>query len=136
MAAKKYFNHVLSLNDKYQRAIFNLALIEIKNQEFSSASRLFDRIMEPFESFNNIGYVCMLNGQYDSADIYFRKAIKGSPYYYPEAQKNLEALQILRKQKTADSGIRTTVTPKKTTKKKAPPSCTDSCSKKQTFYCY
>ncbi|MCK5189685.1 MAG: hypothetical protein KAR12_06480, partial [Methylococcales bacterium] len=52
------------------------------------------------ESFNNIGYVCMLNGQYDSADIYFRKAIKGSPYYYPEAQKNLAALQDLRLQKT------------------------------------
>jgi len=105
--AENLFNRALSINEKYQRAIFNLALIKIKNQQFDSANILFSRIMEDYESFNNIGYVCMIDNQFAAAESYFKKAISESPYYYPEAQENLKSLQSARFQTTQHIPVKT-----------------------------
>lgn len=95
-SAKNYFNQALSFDNQYQRAIHNLALIEIKHQQYTAAVALFNRIMPPYESYNNVGYIGMLNGQYDIAETYFRQAIDESPTYFPKAQENLEQLEALR----------------------------------------
>ena len=116
--AKKLFNRALDFNETYQRAIFNLALIEIKNQQFDSANILFTRIMEDYESFNNIGYVCMIDNQFDAAESYFKKAISESPYYYPEAQENLKTLQNIRFKVTKAPAVK--VMPKKKRTKRLP----------------
>lgn len=94
--AQNYFNQALSFDSQYHRAIHNLALIEIKHQQYTAAVTLFNRIMKPYESYNNVGYMCMLNGQYALAESYFRQAIEESPAYFPKAQENLEQLEILR----------------------------------------
>ena len=44
---------------------------------------------------NNIGYVAMLSGDFESADIFLNRAIDESPVYYDTAQENLERLQTL-----------------------------------------
>lgn len=94
--AKYFFNQALSNDNRYNRAIHNLALIEIKNGNFSAATALFNRIMPIHESYNNIGYICMLSGQYDVADEYLRRAINESPVYFPKAQENLKTLSTLK----------------------------------------
>jgi Flp pilus assembly protein TadD len=94
--ARNYFNQALSFDSQYQRAIYNLALIEIKNQQYEAAVTLFNRIMPPYESYNNVGYICMINSQYAAAESYFRQAIDESPSYFPQAQANLEQLESLR----------------------------------------
>jgi len=93
--AKFYFNQALSFDNRYNRAIHNLALIEIQNGNFSTAVALFNRIMPAYESYNNIGYICMLNGQHDMADEYLNRAINESPVYFPKAQENLKTLSTL-----------------------------------------
>ena len=93
--AKYMFNQALSYDKRYDRAIHNLALIEIKNGNFPTATALFNRIMPVQESYNNIGYICMLTGRYDVADEYLRKAIDESPVYFPKAQENLKTLSTL-----------------------------------------
>lgn len=93
--ARNYFNQALSFDNQYQRAIHNLALIEIKHQQYSAAVTLFNRLMPPHESYNNVGYICMLNGQHEAAENYFRKAIEESPMYFPKAEENLEQLKAL-----------------------------------------
>ncbi len=98
--AKLFFNQALGYDNLYKRAIHNLALIEIKNGNFSTAVALFNRIMPAHESYNNIGYICMLNGQYDVADEYLRKAIDESPVYFPKAQENLKTLSTLTARQT------------------------------------
>jgi Flp pilus assembly protein TadD len=95
--AKHFFNQALSFDSKYKRAIHNLALIEIKRGAFPAAIALFNRIMSPHESFNNTGYICMLNGQYDVAEEYFQRAIDESPVYFPKAQENMDTLLTLKK---------------------------------------
>lgn len=94
--AKYLFNQALGYDNKYKRAIHNLALIEIKNGNFSTATALFNRIMPVHESYNNIGYISMLDGQYDVADEYLRRAINESPVYFPKAQENLKTLSTLK----------------------------------------
>jgi len=93
--AKHLFNQALGFDNRYKRAIHNLALIEIKSGNFSTTVALFNRIMPVHESFNNIGYICMLNGQYVAADEYLRRAIDESPVYFPKAQENLKTLSTL-----------------------------------------
>lgn len=95
--ARNYFNQALSFDGQYQRAIHNLALIEIKHRDYTAAVSLFNRIMKPYESYNNIGYICMLNGQYEDAENYFKQAIDESPMYFPKAQENLEQIEVLRR---------------------------------------
>jgi Flp pilus assembly protein TadD len=92
-----FFNQALSFNSKYKRAIHNLALIEIKRGAFPTAVALFNRIMSTHEAFNNTGFICMLNGQYDVAEEYFKRAIDESPVYFPKAQENLNTLLSLEK---------------------------------------
>lgn len=93
--AKHLFNQALNFNNKYDRAIHNLALMYIKEGNVSHAAALFNRIMPVHESFNNIGYISMINGQFSIADEYLRRAIDESPVYFPKAQENLKTLLTL-----------------------------------------
>jgi Flp pilus assembly protein TadD len=98
--AKHFFNQALSFDNKYKRAIHNLALIEIKRGAYPTAIALFNRIMPTHEAFNNTGYICMLNGQYDVAEEYFQRAIDESPVYFPKAQENMNTLLTLKKNRS------------------------------------
>ncbi|MGR9086413.1 MAG: tetratricopeptide repeat protein [Gammaproteobacteria bacterium] len=94
--AKMLYTQALNYDGKYKRAIHNLALIEIRNGHFTTATALFNRIMPVHDSYNNVGYICMVNGQYAAAEEYFRRAIDESPVYFPKAQDNLKTLMSLK----------------------------------------
>jgi uncharacterized protein HemY len=40
-------------------------------------------------AYNTVGYLCMLDKKYDSADEYFQLAINTSPVYYKVANENM-----------------------------------------------
>lgn len=105
LKAKQLFNQALGFDNKNQRAISNLALVEIKHGAYASAVALFNRVMPPHEALNNVGYLCMLNGQYDIAEEFFIRAIDESPVYFPKAQENLNNLLIQRKNRTPYQAI-------------------------------
>ncbi len=125
--AKVFFNQALVNDNHYDRAIHNLALIEIKHGNFSTANAYFNRIMPVYESYNNIGYLCLLTGQYDVAEEYLRRAINESPVYFPKAEENLKTLSKLNKptimlpqqviETTTEAPVSTEVTPAKNTRK-------------------
>lgn len=94
--AKYFFNQALSYDNQYDRTLHNLALIEIKNNNIPAATALFNRIMPVHESYNNIGYISMLLGQYDVAEEYLQRAIDESPVFFPKAQENLKTLSSLK----------------------------------------
>jgi Flp pilus assembly protein TadD len=54
---------------------------------------------------NDIGYVAMLLGDYDSADTFFNRAIDESPIYYDAAVANLERLNTLIDQPAEQSPV-------------------------------
>ena len=59
------------------------------------ALTLFNRIMPNYESYNNIGYLCLLNKKYDYAEKYLQMAINQSPVYFLKANENLKSLRAL-----------------------------------------
>lgn len=95
IAARQYLEEALKLDGAFQRAINNLALIEVNDGHYDRALTLFNRIMPNYESYNNIGYLCLLNKKYDYAEKYLQMAINQSPVYFLKANENLKNLREL-----------------------------------------
>ncbi|MCX7084427.1 MAG: hypothetical protein NTY69_02710 [Methylococcales bacterium] len=95
IAARQYLEEALKLDNGFQRAINNLALIEVSEGHYDRALTLFNRIMPNYESYNNIGYLCLLNKKYEYAEKYLQMAINQSPVYFLKANENLKSLRAL-----------------------------------------
>lgn len=72
----------------------NLRLALAAKGRYTDAIAGTDRAGLP-QVLNNIGYVAMLSGDYESANIFLNRAIDESPVYYDTAEENLERLQSL-----------------------------------------
>ena len=72
----------------------NLRLALAAKGRYTDAIAGTDRAKLP-QVLNNIGYVAMLSGDFESADIFLHRAIDESPVYYDTAEENLERLQTL-----------------------------------------
>lgn len=94
--ARSLFQQALSADPSFQRAQYNLALITAKLGRYQEAIAMFGKLMKPDAAYNNLGYLCMMEGKYDKAEEFFRKAIEISPTYNVTANDNLKALQRMR----------------------------------------
>ena len=47
------------------------------------------------DALNNVGYIAMLRGDYQSAQKYLSQALEGSPIYQEQAASNLDMLRLL-----------------------------------------
>jgi Flp pilus assembly protein TadD len=72
----------------------NLRLALAAKGRYTDAIAGTERAKLP-QVLNNIGYVAMLSGDFESADIFLNRAIDESPVYYDTAEENLERLQTL-----------------------------------------
>ncbi|MDH3588477.1 MAG: tetratricopeptide repeat protein, partial [Gammaproteobacteria bacterium] len=93
--AEKYLKEVLRIEPDHELAIRNLALLEVRRQNPDTALALLERVMSKATANNDVGYLCMLDGQHELAAKYFSTAIRLSPSYYELAQDNLERNQKL-----------------------------------------
>ena len=67
----------------------NLALALARNRRYQGAMSELRVVMPEHEALNNVGYIAMLNGDYEIAVDLLRKATEVSPRYYPRAEANL-----------------------------------------------
>jgi Flp pilus assembly protein TadD len=72
----------------------NLRLALAAKGRYTDAIAGTDKAHLP-QVLNNIGYVAMSRGDFESANIFFNRAIDESPVYYDTAEENLERLQSL-----------------------------------------
>ncbi len=91
--AESYYHKALSIDSNYGKAWSNLGLLFAKQEEYEKATKSFQKIMNRASAINNVGYLCMNEGKYRRAQIYFEEAIRLSPTYFPEAQKNLQEVK-------------------------------------------
>ena len=98
LKANQFYKQALKYNKNYQPAINNLALSETVLSHYDSAFSLFNSILEDYDAYNNMGYICMINGQYSKAEEFFNKAVSLSPFYFPKAQSNIKLLKTMRTQ--------------------------------------
>lgn len=88
------FASSLSHEPDLEVAQSNLRLALAAKGRYTDAIAGTDRAHLP-QVLNNIGYVAMSRGDFESADIFFNRAIDESPVYYDTAEENLERLQTL-----------------------------------------
>jgi tol-pal system protein YbgF len=93
------FRKAINISPNYERAWYNIGLVYTRQERFDDALGAFDNVMSRPKAYNDIGYICMINGDYPRAENYFRKAIKLSSTYYKKAHENLEKMQRLKDKK-------------------------------------
>ena len=94
-SAEKYYRKAV-LNDKYfERAWRNLGLLYSRKGNYDEAISVFTQVEDLPETYNDIGYICMLDERYDIAEAFFKRAIKLAPRYYETANNNLQKNQRL-----------------------------------------
>jgi Flp pilus assembly protein TadD len=91
-SAESYFDAVLVRDPKSPRAWSNLALVAARRGDYKKALHALRQVGEEAQALNDLGYLCLINGNYDDAEDFLRRAIKLSPGFNDRAQKNLTLL--------------------------------------------
>lgn len=94
--AMQYLHQALQYDPKFERARMNLGLIYTRRGEYESALDVFQEQVDAASAHNIIGYISLVNGDYDIAENYLLRAIKLSPTYHVEANRNLKVLERMR----------------------------------------
>jgi len=105
-AAMMHFVQAVNSNPDYDRAWYNIGLIYTREQDYENAFDAFRNVLDTPQSYNDIGYLSMIDGHYDIAATYFQKAVKSSPSYYLKAHENIDKLERLRERGTSTRQIR------------------------------
>ena len=93
--ALPYFYRALDNHLKFDLAWQNIGLVHAVQGNYDKALNAYMQVMSKPEAYNNLGFICMINKQYNNAEHYFRTAIRLSPSYYVKAHENLERLELL-----------------------------------------
>jgi tetratricopeptide (TPR) repeat protein len=91
--AQQYFQMSIAIDQNYEQGWRNLGLVLIRRGDLRGAEDAFGRIMDKHKSLNTVGYVLMLEKEYEGAIRYFNQAIITAPSYYEAAENNLVAAQ-------------------------------------------
>lgn len=94
-AAEIQTRKAIALNTAEPRGWSNLGLIYVRKHRYEDAVEVFSRVMPGHEALNDVGYLAMLDGQYEMAVDYLQQAIEANPRYYPKAQSNLKRAKRL-----------------------------------------
>ena len=88
--AENFFSQAVALNSDYAEAWRNLALLYVRQGRYEKAVHvLVSKFDDMPSAYNTVGYLCMLDKKFDSADEYFQLAINTSPVYYKVANENM-----------------------------------------------
>ncbi len=88
-SAEKYYRKAVLYDKYFERAWRNLGLLYIRKGDYEEAVSAFTQVENLHEAYNDVGFICMLNGKYDISEAFFKRAIKLSPRYYEAANRNL-----------------------------------------------
>jgi tol-pal system protein YbgF len=100
-AAMMRFVQAVNIDPGFERAWYNIGLMYTRQGNYEDAFVAFRNVLGTPQAYNDIGYICMMDGYYDVAESYFNKAVKSSPSYYLKAHENIDRLERLRERNTA-----------------------------------
>jgi len=102
-AAERDFAMALELDPDFSRGWLNLALLEVRRENYDRAFRNLTRIMDAAAAYNDIGYLSMLAGRHDRAETFFGESIRLSPSYNKATHENIDLNGELRQLNESDS---------------------------------
>lgn len=89
-----------------EKAWLNLGLVRARQGRYFEAVQMMARSVDMEVAYNDVGYIAMREGDHDTAEQYFDKAIRMAPRYFAAAQRNLAEV---REHKSAADGRAGTV---------------------------
>jgi Flp pilus assembly protein TadD len=90
--AEEDYRAAIAADAEYERAWRNLGLLYARQRKYGFALRAMSHVMGRHVAANDVGYVAMLDGDYDAAETLFAEAMRLSPRYYKTAQENAAEL--------------------------------------------
>ena len=97
-AAERDFRAALTTDPTYERAWQNLGLVYARRGDYTTAVATLSRVASKHVAANDVGYIAMISGDYEQAELLFADAIRLSPRYYDTANKNAAELRRRRAQ--------------------------------------
>jgi Flp pilus assembly protein TadD len=91
--AKADFLKALEANPEFERAWHNLGLVYAREGAYEKALEAMSKVMAAHVAANDVGYIAMLDGDYDWAEHLFAEAQRLSPRYYKMADDNAAELR-------------------------------------------
>ena len=79
----------------FELAWGNLGMVYASQGLYDDAISAYREIMNEANTYNNIGQIAIDNGDLDVARFYLVEAVRLSPTYFPQAEKNLKLLQTM-----------------------------------------
>jgi len=95
-AATDQFELALRFDPFLESAQVNLEIAYYMDNAGQRPSTEIDRRARA-RSFNNSGYIAMVRGNFNDAELLFQQAINTYPAFYPSAEQNMAALKTLQK---------------------------------------
>lgn len=94
--AERSYKKALKIEPEYAQGWRNLGLLYARQTNYMSAITAFERVMDLAHAYNDVGYICLLEGKYKKAEYFFEKAMTLSPTYYEKANDNLRLTRRMR----------------------------------------
>lgn len=94
--AEAHFTDALALSPNAPRLRGNLVLALAWQGDYARAIRYARQWQSEASALNNVGYIALLRGEFDTAIRYFEQALERSPTWYPRAAANLERARAMR----------------------------------------
>lgn len=103
-AAREAYRQALAFDATYKPAWRNYGMLLARMGNYEEALSAFEQVEARPEASNDVGYVCLIEGNLDQAELFFRSAIDQSPSHYDVAWQNLRRVEQIRRIRNSESG--------------------------------
>jgi len=91
-AARDFYN-VTRLYPDYEAAWTNLGIVYAQRRWYLDAVGILARVMDKAKAYNDVGYIAYRKGDLAEAERLLAEAVRVSPTYYLDANRNLEQVR-------------------------------------------
>lgn len=102
--AERSYRRGIDYDASYTPLWRNYGLLLARSNRYEEALSAFEYLGSRAQASNEVGYICLAEGNLDTAEQFFRSAIEQSPGHYATAWENLERVQQLRRIRQLDAG--------------------------------
>jgi len=99
--AESDFVQAIRIDRNYVTAWKNLGLVYARTGRYQKALEVLQATSDKSIAYNDVGYIAMLNEDYEMAETFFDEAIRLSPKYYAGAVRNREIVRNRLKEQSA-----------------------------------
>lgn len=102
--ARQAYQQALGFDPRYKPAWRNFGMLLARMGNYEEALSAFEQVEPRAEASNDVGYVCLIEGNLEQAELFFRSAIDQSPAHYEVAWQNLRRVEQIRRIRNSETG--------------------------------